>query len=208
MTADIAYTSLLATRLCHDLASPIGAISNTADLMKEFGEQQSMEDVDMVARTAARASQMLQFYRLVFGRCVPDDPGIEVGRFVELCRSQEVPNRIGLTFGGQDSGSLTRPVAQVGGLMLMVGRAVLGLRGELRLMLPTTGADLPQVAAKGERVALPDDLHEVLTDDSVQVSDPSKLEFALLCQAMRAVDADLSVSLGPQHVSLSAAYRR
>ncbi|MEM7507502.1 MAG: histidine phosphotransferase family protein [Pseudomonadota bacterium] len=206
MTSDMGYASLLATRLCHDLASPIGAISNTADLMKEFGDQQSMEDVDMVARTAARASQMLQFYRLVFGRSMADDPGIDIARFLDLCRSQEVPKRIGLTFGGLDSGALPRPMAQVAGLMLMVGRSVLGLRGELRLMLPASAADLPQVAAKGEKVALPEGLHKVLTEDGAEMTDPAKLEFALLRLALRAVSAQLSVTQGPQHISLSATY--
>ena len=57
--------SLLCSRVCHDVISPVGALNNGLELMDEPGaEADAMELIKMGARNA---SSRLQFARLAFG---------------------------------------------------------------------------------------------------------------------------------------------
>jgi len=57
--------SLMSSRLCHDLISPIGAINNVMELFEEgLGDDETMKLIQM---SAANASARLQFARLAFG---------------------------------------------------------------------------------------------------------------------------------------------
>jgi histidine phosphotransferase ChpT len=62
----VALAQLLVTRLCHDIANPIGAINNGMELI---AEDASMYDaaMDLIASSAAQAGARIQFYRYMFG---------------------------------------------------------------------------------------------------------------------------------------------
>src|SRR3546814_11548736 len=64
---DMRVIELLASRLCHDLVSPIGAASNGAELIGEIEETMRDEVVALIAQSARQASARLQFYRMAFG---------------------------------------------------------------------------------------------------------------------------------------------
>ncbi len=64
---DLRVMELLASRLCHDLVGPIGAVNNGMELVEEAGID-GMEDALRLAATSARqAARTLQFYRLAYG---------------------------------------------------------------------------------------------------------------------------------------------
>ncbi|MDT0574625.1 histidine phosphotransferase family protein [Croceicoccus sp. F390] len=60
--------SLLCSRLCHDLLSPVGGMLNGVELLAAETEP-AMRDqcIDLLAQGARRASAKLQFFRLAFG---------------------------------------------------------------------------------------------------------------------------------------------
>jgi histidine phosphotransferase ChpT len=62
----VALAQLLVTRLCHDVANPVGAINNGIELL---AEDESMRDaaMELIASSAAQAAARLQFYRYMFG---------------------------------------------------------------------------------------------------------------------------------------------
>ena len=64
---DLRVVELLASRLCHDLVSPIGAINNGLELLAE--DPEAVDDaVDLSRGSARQASGLLQFYRLAYGQ--------------------------------------------------------------------------------------------------------------------------------------------
>lgn len=65
--SSVRVAELLASRLCHDLVSPIGAVVNGMELIEEVGGDFSEEALELSARSARQASQRLQFYRVAFG---------------------------------------------------------------------------------------------------------------------------------------------
>ena len=60
-------SATIASRICHDLVSPIGAIVNGVDLIREIGGSDVSDELAMISQSADRASSLLQFYRIAFG---------------------------------------------------------------------------------------------------------------------------------------------
>ena len=66
--ADVAAVlELLASRICHDLISPVGAINNGVEFMEEMGEGAGDEALHLISYSAAQAAAKLQAFRLVYG---------------------------------------------------------------------------------------------------------------------------------------------
>src|SRR5215470_5735951 len=64
---DLRVAELLGSRLCHDLISPIGAVTNGIELIEEEGGRIAADALDLAGRSARQASRLLQFYRIAFG---------------------------------------------------------------------------------------------------------------------------------------------
>ncbi len=58
---------LITTRLCHDLAGPIGAFNNGVELLEEGGEDMAGQAVELLAMSAREARAKLQLFRIAFG---------------------------------------------------------------------------------------------------------------------------------------------
>src|SRR5215470_1776796 len=58
---------LLASRLCHDLVGPVGAIGNGLELLAEESSRFAGETVTLVTRSAERTAAMLALFRAAFG---------------------------------------------------------------------------------------------------------------------------------------------
>jgi histidine phosphotransferase ChpT len=63
---------LVASRICHDLVSPVGAISNGVELMQELGDDAGDEAVSLIASSALQASIRLKAFRLCYGAAGTD----------------------------------------------------------------------------------------------------------------------------------------
>ncbi|MEN8197939.1 MAG: histidine phosphotransferase family protein, partial [Pseudomonadota bacterium] len=64
---DLRVVQLLASRLCHDLVGPVGAINNGLELAGEFGSEMDAEVTELVGTSAKHVSERLQFFRVAFG---------------------------------------------------------------------------------------------------------------------------------------------
>jgi histidine phosphotransferase ChpT len=64
--ADLA--SLLCSRLCHDLMSPVGALNNGIELLADEQDEEMREKcLDLLADSARASANKLKFFRLAFG---------------------------------------------------------------------------------------------------------------------------------------------
>jgi histidine phosphotransferase ChpT len=66
MTNDLDLASLLASRLCHDVVGPVGAIQNGLEMMAEDEGVAEMA-MDLIRRSARQASAKLQYARMAYG---------------------------------------------------------------------------------------------------------------------------------------------
>jgi len=58
--------ALLGSRICHDLVSPIGAISNGVELLQMSGSSTGPE-MDLISESVENASARIRFFRVAFG---------------------------------------------------------------------------------------------------------------------------------------------
>jgi histidine phosphotransferase ChpT len=66
--ADVDLASLLCSRLCHDLLSPVGAMNNGLELLAdETDPEMQKRCMDLLAQSAKAAADKLKFFRLAFG---------------------------------------------------------------------------------------------------------------------------------------------
>lgn len=66
--ASLDLASLVASRVCHDIISPVGAITNGLEVLdEETDEGMRTFAMDLVRKSAVQASAKLQFARLAFG---------------------------------------------------------------------------------------------------------------------------------------------
>lgn len=68
MNVPVDFASLLCSRLCHDLVSPVGALTNGVELLADETDPKMREQcMELLADTARQASAKLKFFRLAFG---------------------------------------------------------------------------------------------------------------------------------------------
>ncbi|MBM3540521.1 MAG: hypothetical protein FJX51_00610 [Alphaproteobacteria bacterium] len=72
LALDLRAVELLCSRLCHDLVSPVGAISNGVELLTEMGPDE--EALALVGQSAQAAATRLKFYRVAYGAAGADLP--------------------------------------------------------------------------------------------------------------------------------------
>lgn len=62
-----AVLELLASRICHDIISPVGAINNGIELMTEMGPEGMEDGLELVGYSAAQSAAKLAAFRLAYG---------------------------------------------------------------------------------------------------------------------------------------------
>lgn len=66
--SSVEFASLLCSRLCHDLLSPVGAMNNGIELLADEQDPDMRERViELLADSARASADRLKFFRLAFG---------------------------------------------------------------------------------------------------------------------------------------------
>lgn len=63
----VAILELLTSRICHDLISPVGAIHNGLEFMRDMGEDAGDDAIDLIGYSAKQAAARLQIFRIAYG---------------------------------------------------------------------------------------------------------------------------------------------
>ncbi len=66
--SEFKIAGLLCSKLCHDLISPVGAINNGLEFLKESNSDEFNDGHQIIANSAKLAADRLGYYRLAFGR--------------------------------------------------------------------------------------------------------------------------------------------
>lgn len=63
----LTFSQMLCSRLCHDLITPIGAVSSGFEILEACDDAERENLIDLTRRSAETASRRLTFYRAAFG---------------------------------------------------------------------------------------------------------------------------------------------
>ena len=96
-TAALDLASLLCSRLCHDMLSPVGALSNGLELLRdEKDPEMRRRCMELLEQSAKASADKLKFFRLAFGAA---------GGFGQMVSVSEARELISALIG--DSGRIT-----------------------------------------------------------------------------------------------------
>lgn len=85
MQIDIRVMELLASKLCHDLVSPVSAINNGVELIQDIGGSVVDEAMKLIGDSAVHASRRLRLFRVAYGRAGSEEnlPAKDVRQIAE-----------------------------------------------------------------------------------------------------------------------------
>jgi histidine phosphotransferase ChpT len=201
---DTELAGIVGARICHDLVSPVGAVVNGVDLIRELGTADATAEVAMVEQSARRAAALLKFHRLAFGATSGRDVTLARGQLCERVEEVLAGPRVQLGWSAPQGPGITLPVARLICLMVLTGRAMLGMSGTLRVLLPA-GETLPvSVIAEGAKAAISADQRRWLAGGPGPAPDARQVEFALAGPAAAAAGARIALIEGDGQLALRA----
>ncbi len=97
-------TALLASRICHDIISPVGALANGLEVLEEEqGEEMREFAMELITKSAKSASAKLKFSRLAFGASGSAGASIDTGEAEEVVKLYMEGEKAEITWDGTRS---------------------------------------------------------------------------------------------------------
>jgi histidine phosphotransferase ChpT len=158
------FASLLCSRLCHDLLSPVGALNNGIELLAdETDPEMRARCLDLLGESARASANKLKFFRLAFGAA---------GGFADQIDTREAKVAIDGLFGGDgriqvgwmvEEGTISKAALKVLLNLVLIAGDALVRGGRLDIGTERLGSGLDIVVrAEGSRIVLDPELKEVL----------------------------------------------
>ncbi|WP_380874835.1 histidine phosphotransferase [Sphingomonas sp. DBB INV C78] len=160
MTNAVDFASLLCSRLCHDLLSPVGALNNGIELMAdETDPEMRARCLELLAESARASANKLKFFRLAFGAA---------GGFADQVDTREARAAIEGLFGGDGKVLLgwmvSEPALSKTAIKVLLNLALIAgdalVRGG-RLDVGAEGSEIV-IRAEGPRLVLDSELRDAL----------------------------------------------
>jgi histidine phosphotransferase ChpT len=190
-------TALIGSRICHDLISPIGAISNGVELLQMDNAQASPE-VALIAESVANANARIRFFRLAFGAA---SAGQRIGR-TEVQEILTETTRGGRLQVGWTSGNdIPRDGARLALLLLMCAESAMPYGGRVRIV-----ADENRwlIEAEASKLKVDPDLWEVLSNPAAEKDiGPAQVHFALVPDELARQSRMLSLTIADQVIRMT-----
>jgi histidine phosphotransferase ChpT len=161
------FASLLCSRLCHDLLSPVGALNNGIELLAdEHDPEMRARCLDLLGESARASANKLKFFRLAFGAA---------GGFADEVDTREARAAIEGLFGGdgriQLGWMVDEPVISKAALKVLLNVVLIAGDALVRGGSLDVGAEKSEagldivVRAEGSRIVLDPELKKVLVGE-------------------------------------------
>ncbi len=187
MTDATRLAGLVASRICHDLISPVGAVGNGLELMRAApGDEEALA---LVEESAAAATDSLKFLRLAFGA---RDPAERVGR-AELSAASSgwfVRRKFGLDWRNAPDDAPMRLAQPL--LLLAIAAASTAPRGGRLSVERATAEPLAAIwRIEADPLRPSPRLLELLAGDGTEAATPAEAHLLLLRRAAEASGTQL-----------------
>ncbi|MHA1527658.1 MAG: histidine phosphotransferase family protein [Alphaproteobacteria bacterium] len=202
---DTELAGIVCARICHDLVSPVGAVVNGVDLIRELGTADAAEEMALVEQSARRGAALLKFHRLAFGAGGDRDATLARDQLRERVEDVLAWPRVRLGWSAPEGPGIALPVARLTCLMLLAARAMLGMSGTLRVVLPAGEALPVAVIAEGAKAVASVNQRHWLAGGLGPAPDSRQVEFALVGPAAAAAGARIELIEGAGQLALRAA---
>lgn len=189
--------SLLGSRICHDLISPLGAIGNGLELLEMAASGAQGPEMQLISESAASANARIRFFRIAFGLAGTDQT-VPRGELVSILEDTYRAGRIGVRH--EIGSDVARTDAKLTLLLLLCVEAALPAGGEIKISLHDGRWML---GAAGPKLKIDDRLWTALTDRTPPEGlTAAEVQFALLPDAAADADRKLNVTLTDDSIDI------
>ena len=155
---------LMCSRLCHDLISPVAAVSNGLELLGDDGDDMASEITSLLSFSVGQAAGWLMFFRVAYGLGGENADALSLSEAAKLIRGIVEEDKIILDLQEGDE-RLGRDATKLLLNAALVGLETLPNRGNLKLTVELGESVRITVATHGDGVALRPEVREVLHRD-------------------------------------------
>lgn len=194
---DAQLSDLIGSRICHDLISPLGAISNGLELLSMSGLAGSTPELEMIADSVQNANARVKFFRVAFGAAKPGQ--MTSGREIRQILAELAPGgRCQIDW--QVEGDCERQMVKLAFLLIMCAETALPRGGTI--VISNAGATW-NLTASSDTIALDGDLWGQLSGNTIadQVM-PAQVQFMLAPMTAAAMARNLEFSQSDGQVSV------
>lgn len=191
---EIKFASLLCSRLCHDLVSPVGAMANGVEILADEKDPAMVEQImELLGQSAGQTSARLQFYRLAFGAAGGFGAELDLGDVRQALQTFFSGTKVSVEWNAP-AATISKDVAKlILNLALIAGEALIR-GGSLGVDISVDGAVRASVAVAGDRLILPDNVIAVLGDGTLEDDiDPRAVPALLAMRLAKATGTTISV---------------
>jgi len=194
--ANQGVAALLGSRICHDLISPLGAISNGVELLTMTRDAQGPE-VDLISESIENANARIRFFRVAYGAAAEDQMvgGPEIRSILaDLTRGTK------LTVTWNQEADMPRREVKLTFLLVQCLEMALPWGGEIAIDRTNSRWTLQGKAA---RMKIDDRLWDLLSRPgaSPQVR-AAEVQFLLVPQLIRDAGRELTLSIDDTSVTI------
>lgn len=162
---DVDYASLLCSRLCHDLMSPVGALSNAIELLADESDPDMQQQVlELLGDSARGTAAKLKFFRLAFGAAGGYGDEVDTGEAEAAVRGLFSDRKVCIGWNPGDDRLPKGAVKLLLNLAMIAGDALVR-GGRLDVGVESAGSTIEMVIrAEGPRVVIDPQIRSVLID--------------------------------------------
>jgi len=172
--ADIQLTAFMASRICHDLVGPIGAINNGLELLEEETDEETRAYAQEVILSSAQAAwTRLEFARLAFGASSGIGQAIDIGQAERIARGYVEEGRHRLHWHAPGDIQLEKTHARLLMIMIAISLPSVPMGGDVEVdVSDDEGTPMLSVRCSGRNARIPDGVPGILAGDALDDLDP------------------------------------
>ncbi len=202
---DLTFASLLSSRICHDLISPVGAINNGLEILEDESDAEMSEQaMGLIRNSAASASAKLQFMRRSFGMAgtVSEMVSLDEAKSLSLGLVGKGATQLDWQVGVQ---SLDKSIVKLLLNMILIGFEALPRGGTLRAGVQKAGATNLMISAEGPKARLQEQAITILRNGAdLNMVEPREANMLFTYELAKSLGTTIHVSVGDETIEIAA----
>lgn len=195
MPQDIA--ALVGSRICHDLISPVGAISNGVELLS-LTDGDPRAEMALISESVENASARIKYFRIAYGATSADQM---VSRNDVMAILSAVARGGRFTYFWQVEGDQSRQMVRAAFLIMQCLESAMPLGGDITL---SQNGDKWTLSCEAERLSIDAALWASLSDPTVPYDHKaSQVQFALLPEVVKEAGRKLHIAMSETSIKVT-----
>ncbi|WP_022694767.1 histidine phosphotransferase family protein [Ponticaulis koreensis] len=196
--------SYLASKICHDLVSPVGAASSALEFMQDSSAQDMREQAEqLLEQSTSRSLARLQFLRYAFGSMGMSKGAAELHEAKAIAEGY-VGSHKGEIEWNINAGSLSFAQVRVMMNVIMLGLACLSRDGLLKVTIDQDDTLTIKLVASGKRARMAPDVRAALSNTEPEDGwDPRTIQPYFMTMIVQELGGSFRFTEGEETVSFT-----